>query len=70
MPYSHAITIVRFFLIFQVHHCCEAPKVFLAIFFMHEKSAMLTNWKVIIIQFEKSFDNDNGEELFHKWTLK
>jgi hypothetical protein len=31
---------------------------------------MLTNWKVIIIQFEKSFDDDNGEELFCKWTLE
>jgi hypothetical protein len=70
MHYSHAIAIVRFFHIFQVHHYCEAPKVFLEIFFMHKNNAMLTNWKVIIIQFEKSFDDDNGEELFRKWTLK
>ncbi len=31
---------------------------------------MLTNWEVIIIQFEKKIDDDNGEELFCKWTLE
>jgi hypothetical protein len=70
MPYSQAIAIVRFFHIFQVHHCCEVPKVFLANFFMHKNNVMSTNWEVIIIQFEKSFDDDNDEELFRKWTLK